>query len=142
MLLSPLIGRLIDFLGYKTIMVADTLLLMVVCFFYGFSHRLFSIEVAFIVVCINFVLDSIISLASMAATVYIQDVADNEQEIAATLTTGISVNHLISVIIALLGGLIWQKTGIEVLFTLSALLGLANTFFALSIRVPKKTALS
>jgi hypothetical protein len=78
----------------------------------------------------------------MAATVYIQDVADNEQEIAATLTTGISVNHLISVIIALLGGLIWQKTGIEVLFTLSALLGLANTFFALSIRVPKKTALS
>ena len=142
MLLSPFIGRLIDYLGYKTIMVADTLFLVVVCFFYGFSHRLFSIDVAFIVVCVNFVLDSIISLASMATTVYVQDVADNEQEIAATLTTGISVNHLISVIIALLGGLIWQKTGIEVLFALSALLGLANTFFALSIRVPKKTATS
>ena len=136
MVLSPVIGRLIDGLGYKVIMVGDTLLLIIVCFFYGFSHRLFSMEVAFIVVCVNFVLDSIISMASMAASVYVQDIASDQQEVAATLTTGISVNHLISVIIALLGGLIWQRTGIEVLFTLAALLGLANTLFALTIRVP------
>ena len=138
MLLSPLVGRLIDRLGYKFIMVTDTLLLIVVCFFYGFSHRLFSFEVAYIVVCVNFVLDSILSLGSLASAVYVQDIADNQQEITSTITTGISVNHLISVIIALLGGLIWQKTGIEMLFTMSALLGLANTLFALTIKVPKK----
>ena len=138
MLLSPLVGRLIDRLGYKFIMVTDTLLLIVVCFFYGFSHRLFSFEVAYIVVCVNFVLDSILSLGSLASTVYVQDIADNQQEITSTITTGISVNHLISVIIALLGGLIWQRTGIEMLFTMSALLGLANTLFALTIKVPKK----
>jgi MFS family permease len=136
MLLSPVIGRLIDKLGYKLVMVTDTLLLIIVCFFYGFSHRLFPVEIAFIVVCINFVLDSIISMASMAASVYVKDIASDEHEIAATLTTGISVNHLFSVIIALMGGYIWQQTGIEMLFTLSALLGLANTLFALSIRVP------
>ena len=72
MLLSPLVGRLIDRLGYKFIMVTDTLLLIVVCFFYGFSHRLFSFEVAYIVVCVNFVLDSILSLGSLASTVYVQ----------------------------------------------------------------------
>ncbi|MDD2297307.1 MAG: MFS transporter [Sphaerochaetaceae bacterium] len=138
MLLSPLIGRLIDRLGYKFIMVTDTLILMVVCFFYGFSHRLFSFEVAFIVVCVNFVLDSIISLGSLASSVYVQDIASNPEEITATITTGISVNHLISVIIALLGGYIWQQTGIEVLFTLSGLLGLANTIFAATIKKPKK----
>jgi predicted MFS family arabinose efflux permease len=91
-------------------------------------------EIAYIVVCINFVLDSVISMASMASSVYVQEIADNQQEIAATLTTGISVNHLISVIIALAGGYIWQQTGIEVLFTLSGLLGLANTLFALTIK--------
>ena len=139
MLLSPVIGRLIDTLGYKFIMVGDTLLLIIVCFFYGFSHRLFSFEIAFIVVCVNFVLDSIISMASMASSVYVQDIASDQEEITATLTTGISVNHLISVIIALLGGLIWQRTGIEVLFTLAALLGLANTLFALTIRVPEQS---
>lgn len=138
MFLSPFIGRLVDRLGYKTIMVSDTLILMVVCFFYGFAHRLFPHNIAFIVVCINFVLDSIISLASMANNVYVQDLSSSPAEMTATITTGISVNHLISVIIALLGGLIWQKMGIEVLFTLSGLLGLANTLYAMTIKKPER----
>jgi len=138
MLLSPFIGRLIDRLGYKTIMIGDTLILVVVCFFYGFAHRLFPMHIAFYVVCINFVLDSIISLASMASNVYVQDLSSTPEELTSTITTGISVNHLISVIIALLGGLIWEKLGIEVLFTLSAVLGLANTFYAMTIKKPEK----
>jgi MFS family permease len=137
MLLAPLMGKLIDRLGYKFIMVTDTLLLMVVCFFYGYAHLMFSHEVAFLVVSINFVLDSIISLASMAAKVYIQDIASTQEELTSTITTGISVNHLISVLIALLGGYIWQTVGMEVLFTLSAILGLVNTLFALTIKKPK-----
>lgn len=136
MIFSPLIGRLIDRLGYKFIMVTDTLLLIVVCFFYGFSHRLFPPNIAFVVICINFVLDSVISLGSLATTVYVQDIAEGQEELTSTLTTGISVNHLISVVIALLGGYIWQRTGIEVLFTLSGLLGLVNSIFAATIRKP------
>lgn len=136
MLLSPFIGRLIDRLGYKTIMIGDTLILMVVCFFYGFAHRMFPMHIAFYVVCVNFVLDSVISLASMASNVYVQDLSSTPEEMTSTITTGISVNHLISVIIALLGGLIWEKLGIEVLFTLSAFLGLANTFYAMTIKKP------
>lgn len=135
---SPLIGRLIDYLGYKFIMVVDTLILVIVCFFYGFSHHIFTHEVAFIVVCINYVLDSIISLCSIASSVYVQDITSDQQEIAATLTTGVSVNHFISVIIALLGGYIWKITGIEMLFTLSAILGIINSLFAASIKVPQR----
>ncbi|MGB4405328.1 MAG: MFS transporter [Sphaerochaeta sp.] len=136
MILSPLIGRLIDRLGYKTIMIGDTLILIVVCFFYGFAHRIFPMHIAFIVVCINFVLDSVISLASMATNVYVQDLSSTPEEMTSTITTGISVNHLISVIIALLGGLIWENLGIEALFTLSAILGLANTLYATTIKKP------
>ncbi len=137
MLFSPLVGRLIDYLGYKTIMIADTLILVIVCLLYGFSHRIFPQEIAFIVVSINFVLDSILTLGSMATNVYVQDVASDTREVTSTLSTGISVNHLISIIIALLGGYIWQQTGIEVLFTLAALMGIANSLFAASIKVPK-----
>jgi MFS family permease len=133
---SPLIGKLIDRVGYKFIMVTDTLLLMAVCFFYGFAHRLFSPGVAFIVVCVNYVLDSIISLASMASNVYVQDIASSQEEITATLSTGVSVNHVISILIALLGGWIWKTVGIEVLFSLSAFLGLLNTLYAATIKKP------
>lgn len=136
-LLSPLVGRIIDRVGYKAVMITDTLILILVCFFYGFAHRIFPFHIAFIVCCVNYILDSVISLASMASSVYVQDISDDEEEVRATITTGISVNHLISILIALFGGWIWQETGIEVLFTLSAILGLVNSIYAATIKTGK-----
>jgi MFS family permease len=137
-LFSPLMGKLIDRLGYKFIMVTDTLVLIVVCLLYGFAHRIFPKNIAYIVVCVNYVLDAIISLASMASNVYVQDISGSQEEITATLSTGISVNHVISILIALLGGFIWDRVGIEVLFSLSAFLGLLNTCYAATIKPVKR----
>ncbi|MDR3280017.1 MAG: MFS transporter [Synergistaceae bacterium] len=134
---SPMIGRLIDKLGYKTVMVSDTLILVVVCFFYGFSHRIFSTDVAFVIVCVNYVMDSIISLASMASNVYVRDISDSAEELTATLSTGVSVNHLISIFIALVGGWIWEHVGMELLFSLSAFLGILNSIYAATIKTNK-----
>jgi MFS family permease len=135
---STITGRIIDKLGYKFVMVADTLLLVVVCFFYGFSHRIFPSHIAYIVVCVNYILDAIISLASMASNVYVKDIAANQEEVTATLYTGISVNHVISIFIALMGGWIWKVTGIEVLFSISAFLGLLNSIYAATIKAPPR----
>ncbi len=132
--LSPVVGKLIDRLGYKTVMVADTLILVVVCFFYGFAHRLFSMETAFLVCCVNYVLDAVISLASMASNVYVQELSDSQDEMKATISTGVSINHLITIFIALCGGWIWQKLGMETLFMVSAVLGLFNSAFAATIK--------
>ena len=121
-------------------MVADTLILVIVCFFYGFAHHLFPMEIAFIVCCINYVLDSVISLASMASNVYVQDLADNADEVKATISTGVSVNHVITIFIALFGGWIWQVLGIETLFIVSAVLGLCNSAYAASIKTKQQTA--
>lgn len=133
-LISPLVGKLIDKVGYKPVMVADTLILVVVCFFYGFAHHIFTMHTAFIVCCVNYVLDSVISLASMASNVYVQDISDSREEMKATISTGISVNHMITVFIALLGGWIWKTLGVETLFILSAVLGLCNSAYAATIK--------
>jgi predicted MFS family arabinose efflux permease len=137
--LSPAIGTIIDRLGYKFVMVTDTLILIVVCLVFGFAHRIFPPHIAFIVVCMNFVLDSIISIASMASNVYVRNIADSADEVTATLSTGISVNHVISIFIALAGGFIWKTLGIETLFTLSAILGLINSVYAATIKINKKS---
>ena len=136
--MAPVVGKIIDKAGYKIVMIMDTLILVVVCFFYGFAHHLFPMNVAFIVCCINYILDAVISLASMASSVYVQDISDNMQEVKATLSTGISVNHLITLFIALFGGWIWQKVGIETLFIISAVLGLCNSAYAATIKTKKK----
>lgn len=134
---SPVVGRIIDKLGYKVVMVTDTLILVIVCFFYGFAHHLFPKDVAFIICCVNYVLDSVISLASMASNVYVQDLADNQDEVKATISTGVSINHVITIFIALCGGWIWQTLGIELLFIVSAVLGLCNSVYAATIQVEK-----
>ena len=136
--MAPIVGKIIDRAGYKIVMVMDTIILVVVCFFYGFAHHIFPKNVALIVCCVNYVLDSIISLASMASNVYVQDLSDSPEEMKATLSTGISVNHLITILIALFGGWIWQTLGIETLFILSAVLGLCNSAYAATIKVKKK----
>lgn len=139
---SPVVGRIIDKVGYKVVMVSDTLILIVVCFFYGFAHHLFPMHIAFIVCCINYVLDAVISLASMASNVYVQDLSDNADEVKATISTGVSINHVITIFIALFGGWIWQTLGIETLFIVSAVLGLCNTAYAATIKVKKTQAIS
>ncbi|MBP5329364.1 MAG: MFS transporter, partial [Spirochaetaceae bacterium] len=136
--LSPKIGKLIDTIGYKIVMISDTLILVIVCFFYGFAHHIFPRNIAFIVCCVNYVLDSVISLASMASNVYVQDISDSREEMKKTISTGISVNHLITILIALFGGWIWKVLGIETLFIVSAVLGLCNSAFAATIKVKQK----
>ncbi|MGN0158932.1 MAG: MFS transporter [Brotaphodocola sp.] len=134
---SPVVGRIIDKVGYKFVMVTDTLILVIVCFFYGFAHHLFPKNIAFIVCCVNYVLDSVISLASMASNLYVQDLSDNPEEVKATISTGVSINHVITIFIALFGGWIWQTLGMELLFIASAILGLCNSAYAATIQVKK-----
>ncbi len=137
---SPLVGRIIDRFGYKIVMISDTLILVIVCFFYGFAHHIFPMNIAFIVCCANYVLDSMISLASMASNVYVQDLAENADEMRATISTGVSVNHFITILVALFGGWIWKTLGIETLFIISAVLGLCNSAYAATIKVNRKPA--
>ncbi|MBE6026249.1 MAG: MFS transporter [Firmicutes bacterium] len=134
---APLVGKIIDRFGYKIVMIMDTLILVIVCFFYGFSHHIFPEKIAFIVCCVNYVLDSIISLASMASNVYVQDISDSPDEMKATISTGVSVNHMITVLIALFGGWIWHAVGVETLFIMSAVLGLANSAYAATVNPEK-----
>ena len=96
------------------------------------------VRIAFIVCCLNYILDSIISLASMASNVYVQDISDSPEEVRATISTGVSVNHLVTILIALFGGWIWEALGIETLFVLSAVLGLCNSAYAATIKVDRK----
>lgn len=136
--LSPVVGKIIDRVGYKIVMISDTLILVIVCFFYGYAHHIFPMRVAFVICCINYILDSVISLASMASNVYVQDISDSKEEVKATISTGISVNHMITILIALFGGWIWETLGIEILFMLSAILGLCNSAYAATIKPSEK----
>ncbi len=133
---APLIGKITDRIGYRNVMIYDTVLLFVVCLTYGYAGQWFAPAVAVWVVCFNFLLDAVISTASMASNLYVRSISDNKEELTSTLSTGISINHMISVTAAPLGGWIWQRYGVETLFLFAAVMALANSLYALTIPRP------
>ena len=130
---GPLIGTLIDRWGYRNVMIYDTVVLAAVCLIYGFAGRLFAPETALVLVLINFILDAMISNCAMASSVYVKRLAANHEEVTGTLTTGLSINHLISVLAALIGGWVWKSVGVEYLFVFAAVMALANSWYASTI---------
>jgi hypothetical protein len=70
----------------------------------------------------------------MAASVYVKDLSATREEMTATLTTGISLDHLISIFIALAGGMIWEFLGIELLFVTAAVMAVMNSLVAMMIK--------
>ena len=128
--LNPLMGKLLDKVGYKRILICDAVLLIVICLLYGFSHHLFPGNSAFIIVCIVFVLDGMLFVVGMARPMYVKSVSKTQEELTATLSTGISINHLFSILIALLGGLLWERLGVELLFVFAAFFGVGALIFS------------
>ena len=79
---NPVIGRIIDRWGYRAVMIGDTIILFFVCLLYGFAHRLFSEGTALIVVSAVFILDWMISNASMASSIYVNHISDGREEVS------------------------------------------------------------
>ena len=136
--IGPIIGRFIDRLGYKKVLIFDAVVLMLICVLYGFAHRMFEYRTAFIVICVVFVLDAVMFAFGMARDMYVRSLAETKDEITATLATGLSVNHLISIVIAIFGGYLWQIMGIEYLFGFAAILGLGSLIFSCFLQKPVK----
>ena len=135
---APLIGRITDRWGYRNVMIWDTVVLCFVCLMYGFAGDLFPREVALAVICLNFLLDAVISTTSMATSIYVRDLAESSDEITSTLSTGLSINHLISIMAAPLGGWVWKSCGIGVLFAFAAVMAVCNTLFAMTLPKPRR----
>lgn len=136
--IGPLVGRLVDKVGYKKVLIWDALALILLCLLYGFSGRLFSFRTAFIITCVVFVLDSMSFALGMARDIYAKSKSVDKDEFTSTLSTGLSVNHLISILIAILGGALWKAMGVEALFSMAALIGLGAFFFSLFLEKPEE----
>ena len=134
--MAPLVGKLTDRIGYRNVMIYDTVVLFFVCLLYGYAGSWFPKNVALWVVGINFLLDVVLTTTSLATNLYVRDISDNRDELTSTLSTGISINHLISICAARVGGWIWLRFGVGPLFAVAAVMAVFNTLCALA--VPRK----
>lgn len=107
---APMVGRLIDRVGERRVLIAYYLGLMPVFAGYGFlSHRG--------ILYVLFVLDSALFTLAMAMTTYVSRIAPRSDH-TATLSLGVAINHVAAVSMPLAGGLLWTYAGSTYTFLL------------------------
>jgi predicted MFS family arabinose efflux permease len=137
-LFQPFLGRAIDKFGERTVLASEAVILVFVCFGYGFAKFIFPADTAFLVVCACFLIDQMIFSVSMARATYMKKIALQPDHIQPALTAAVTIDHIFSISAALLGGVIWNAFGFQYVFLLGAVIAVINFFTALQVRLPKK----
>jgi len=131
-----LVGRAIDKIGERKVLMAEACLLLLVCLGYSFSGSFFRAAVAVVLIAACYVLDSSMSVVEMARSTYMRKIAVEEDDITATLSTGTSITHIASMSIPTLGGLLWAVTGsYQPVFMVAGVIAVLNLILTSRIRI-------
>ncbi|MCK5130013.1 MAG: hypothetical protein KAQ68_09180 [Clostridiales bacterium] len=140
------VGKWIDHYGVKKLLVADALSFIGVYILYGIlsagfhSGSLAITGLPFILACALLILDRMSMQMSMIRVVYLKKIAKTSSDIMPTLSAGISMDHIVSMVFAYLGGLMWMTWGPQYVFFIAAALSLVNLVVARLIKVPSENA--
>jgi len=137
---KPLAGVAIDRFGERAVLVADGLVLTVVCLGYGYALPLMggNMERARGLACACFVADNLLFALGSGRAVYISRIADSPQELSSTLAMGVSVNHIVSMTIPIVAGTVWALFGYERVFLSAAALAIVIAAFASRVPGPRR----
>ena len=136
-LFQPFLGWVTDHLGERFVLASEAVLLVVVCFGYGFAKFVFSNDIAFLVICAFYLLDQMLMSVGMARSMYIKKIALRPEDVQAALTAGVTIDHIFSISVAIIGGLIWSTFGFQYVFLLGVGIAIVNFVAATQVRIPK-----
>lgn len=139
-LFQPLLGWVTDHWGERFVLVTEAAMLVLVCFGYGFARQIFPDSIAFFITCALYLVDQMLMSVSMARAMYIKKIALKPEDVQAALTAGITIDHIFSMSIAVLGGVIWNVFGYQYVFLMGVGIAAINFFVAMRIRIPKNVA--
>jgi predicted MFS family arabinose efflux permease len=123
------LGHLLDVKGERVTLTVGYIGLALCFVGYALVHNVWFLGV--MVVCINF-----IATLSMGISTYVSRIAPPE-ELTVTLSTGVSVNHVMSVGLSLLAGVLLPVVGYQVMCWAVVVIVSLSVPFAMQIRIPQ-----
>ena len=136
----PALGRWIDRFGIKKMLYADALSFILVYYLYGFlsagyyNGTLAITGIPVLLAYILFVGDRMSAQMGIIRTVYFKKIAVDAQDITPTLSLGISLDHVMSILFAVIGGFVWDIYGPQYIFYLVGTLSFVNLYVAYKIK--------
>lgn len=130
-----IIGKLIDSRGERFVLTAEAVLLFAICLGYAFSAKIFSAGVAGVIIAGCYVIDNSMSAVEMARSTYVRKIAIDLADVTPTLSTGVSLQHISSMVIPVFGGLLWASVGYPAVFIAAAVIAFLNLVLSLRIKI-------
>ncbi|MHC1787059.1 MAG: MFS transporter [Christensenellales bacterium] len=140
------IGRWIDRFGIRRMMFLDALTFIIVYLIYGFvvwgitSRVLPQAGWPVLFIYGLFVLDRLSMQIGVVKSVYLKRIAVTPEDITNALSTGISLDHIVSILAAQLSGIVWTLLGPQWVFFLAAFFSLGNLFVAWQVPADRPAA--
>jgi MFS family permease len=138
LVVQPFVGRLIDKFGERRVLMTEGLALTVVCVTYAIAGHWTTSTVALSAIAAVFILDQLCFSVSMARTTYLSKIVESREDLPAALASGVSIDHLASMSLPILGGLAWAKFGFQYVFWGAAAVAVA--MFVVSSRIKLETS--
>jgi len=135
--LRPLLGDVIDWLGERRVLAADEVMLLVVCLVYAFASYLLPEPYDLWLLYGAYILDHILFALRVARTTYLKKIAVDPADITPTISLGITIDHAVAMTLPILSGWIWERYGHEWVFVLAGAIAVGGFFVCLRIRVPE-----
>lgn len=136
-LFQPALGRAIDRFGERIVLAADAILTFAVCIGYGAAHLLPHPTLAVGLLYACFVGDQLLFGTGLARDTYLAKIAARPEDVAPTLSLGITINHAVSMSIPAAGGILWMKYGHGSVFIGAA--GIALLMFLFATRIAPRS---
>lgn len=141
-----ILGRAMDRFGIKIMMYADAISFIAVYLIYGFmvwgitSGKFPTHGLGVLAVYILFITDRLSMQMGMVRAIYLRSISWNHEEVTSTLSMGISLDHVVSILAAIAGGFVWSKWGSQWVFFFAAAISLGNLYVAYRIQPEKEKA--
>jgi len=134
----PLLGEVVDWLGERTVLAADELLLLAICLTYAFAGDIFSGNGVLLALFGAYILDIILFALRVARTTYLKKIVDDPGDITPTISMGITIDHAVAMTLPILSGYIWEAYGFQWVFILAGAIAFVGFFVCLRLRTPER----
>lgn len=134
-LFQPLLGWAIDRFGERVVLASEAVMLVFVCLGYGFAKSLFVESTAFAIIVVCYLLDQMLFSVGMARSTYIKKIALQPADVQPALTAAVTIDHVFSIAVALLGGLVWNAFGFQYVFLIGVVIAMINFAATMQVKI-------
>ena len=144
MFFMPQLGKWIDRFGVKKLLYADAFSFIFVYLCYGALSQGFNtgtlakVGIPVVLTCALFVVDRLSSQMGIIRTIYLKSIAKDSADVTPTLSLGMMMDHMVSILVGITGGIAWVTFGSHYIFYAVAALSLVNLAVAIVVKDPRK----